>query len=89
MTTHQFTPKVGDDEPVFILVGRDPQAWQAVEHWAGLREQAIKEGTKPESDMAKVVEAREQAAIMHEYAMKHQQMQMQQEDQPLPRRQPK
>lgn len=60
------TPKEG--EPHFTLLGRDPHAALAVEHWADQREQAIESGEYPESDREKVAEAREKAAIMAEYA---------------------
>ena len=56
-----------DDEPHFILLGRDPHAWQAVQMWANLREQAIKDGTYPDKDMIQVEAAREQAKVMRAY----------------------
>ena len=58
------------DEPMFILLGRDPHAANAVRQWAYHREQAIKRGAKPLSDMALVTEARECADAMERYAAK-------------------
>ena len=52
------------DEPMFILLARDPGAAFAVEMWADRRENAINIGIKPKSDMAMVKEARDCARIM-------------------------
>lgn len=53
-----------DDEPMFVLLGRDPSAPDNVRAWADEREAAIKAGRKPSSDMSKVTEARECADNM-------------------------
>lgn len=55
------------DEPMFILLARDPGAAFAVEAWADRRENLINIGTKPRSDMAMVEEARECAANMRKW----------------------
>lgn len=52
------------DEPVFVLLGRDTQAPGLVHMWAYEREQGIAEGRFPESDRAKVAEAKRLAAHM-------------------------
>lgn len=52
------------DEPMFILLARDPEAPGLIERWCVAREYAIAHGTRPESDRAKVGEARRCAAQM-------------------------
>lgn len=52
------------DEPVFVLLGRDTQAPGLVHMWAYEREHGIAEGRFPESDRAKVAEAKRFAAHM-------------------------
>jgi hypothetical protein len=42
------------DEPIFILLARDPGAAPAVEDWASRRERNIELGIKPKSDMPMV-----------------------------------
>ena len=56
------------DEPMFILLGRDPHAADAVRKWAYDRETMIERGAKPPEDMRMVVEARECADAMERYA---------------------
>jgi hypothetical protein len=56
------------DEPMFILLGRDPHAPNAVRQWAYDRGQAISRGAKPVEDMEMVIEARECADAMERYA---------------------
>ena len=56
-----------DDEPMFVLLARDPHAPTLVRAWANGREQAIKDGTRPESDQKKVKEARECADEMQRW----------------------
>lgn len=53
-----------DDEPMFVLLARDPSAPFKVEDWANTREAEIKRGRRPASDMAQVNEARETAQRM-------------------------
>lgn len=55
------------DEPMFILLARDPLAPAVVKFWAELREQAIETGNKPESDRPMIVEARECAINMEHW----------------------
>jgi hypothetical protein len=52
------------DEPMFILLARDPSAPSKVRAWAYDRENAIHHGHRPESDRAMVVEARRCADAM-------------------------
>lgn len=52
------------DEPMFILLGRDPSAPLLIERWATERSTAILRGERPQSDMAMVREATECAAKM-------------------------
>lgn len=56
-----------DDEPMFILLGRDPHAHAAVRKWADDREQMVRAGLKPIDDMNMVWEARECAVAMETY----------------------
>jgi len=49
------------DEPMFVLLGRDPMAWFLVSEWAAIRERLGE-------DPAKVAEARECAQKMWEWA---------------------
>lgn len=55
------------DEPIFILLARDPFAPELVEEWALIREADINEGIRPESDRAMVNEARQCAQQMEEW----------------------
>jgi hypothetical protein len=55
------------DEPMFILLARDPYAPWLLEEWAGEREAQIENGRRPTSDMAMVVEARQCAENMREW----------------------
>lgn len=52
------------DEPMFVLLARDPDAALIVERWASAREFRVDRGMKPESDRRLVTEARECAAAM-------------------------
>lgn len=52
------------DEPMFILLARDASAPAIVERWAERRRRAIIAGSKPQSDMAMVDEARDCADQM-------------------------
>lgn len=52
------------DEPMFVLLARDPWAPHFVDDWAKIRERAINGGDRPESDRAMVREARECSAKM-------------------------
>ena len=52
------------DEPMFVLLARDPAAPEIVESWANRRLALINEGKKPESDKAMITEARQCAEAM-------------------------
>lgn len=52
------------DEPMFILLGRDPSSPDLVNDWADCREAEIAAGHRPPSDFAMVREARECATDM-------------------------
>lgn len=52
------------DEPMFILLGRDPSAPDLVNEWADLRAEEISNGKRPHSDLAMVDEARQCATEM-------------------------
>ena len=55
------------DEPMFILLGRDPDFYRLVTKWANKREHDIQCGERPVSDMAIVQEARECAYVGAEW----------------------
>jgi hypothetical protein len=55
------------DEPMFILLSRDPRAPKLVEMWAQVRMTDIENGDRPESDMAMVREARDCAENMRKW----------------------
>lgn len=52
------------DEPMFVLLGRDPRAPNMVRHWADRRELDIEKGERPETDRPMVSEARTCADLM-------------------------
>lgn len=56
--------KAMDDEPMFVLLGRDASAPDIVEAWACNREYEIFMSRRPASDMAQVEEARQTALNM-------------------------
>jgi hypothetical protein len=49
------------DEPVFVLLARDPDFQRLVREWAHRRQLAINCGEQPESDLPMVLEALETA----------------------------
>jgi hypothetical protein len=49
--------KAMPDEPVFVLLGRDPQFRQRVTDWANERAREIENGNRPPEDWHKVEEA--------------------------------
>lgn len=57
------------DEPMFVLLGRDPHGHAAVRKWADDREQMIRAGLKPAEDIHMVFEARECADAMEAYCI--------------------
>jgi hypothetical protein len=52
------------DEPMFILLARDPSAPSLIEWWADNRESAIDQRLRPESDRNMIAEARQCAKNM-------------------------
>ena len=60
-----------DDEPMFVLLGRDASAPQRVRDWATQRSADISMGKKPSSDMDSVNEAFECAARMEAWREKN------------------
>lgn len=46
-----------EDEPMFVLLARDPSAPALVRQWAAIRRVDIEAGTRPESDLPQVREA--------------------------------
>ena len=55
------------DEPMFILLGRDPSAPDLIERWAINRDASILRKERPASDMAMVREAQECAKKMRRW----------------------
>jgi hypothetical protein len=55
------------DEPMFVLLARDPAAPAIVEKWCEYREGLIKLGAKPASDQSMIDEARNCAADMQRW----------------------
>lgn len=53
-----------DDEPMFVLLARDPNAPRQVREWADDRENDINQGRKPFTDREQVNEARQCADRM-------------------------
>lgn len=51
------------DEPMFILLARDPDFYRLVSEWADRRERDIRCGQRPDSDWDMVHEARRCAAL--------------------------
>lgn len=52
------------DEPMFVLLGRDPDAPYLVREWAAVRRERVRRGERPTSDLAMVDEAMECANEM-------------------------
>lgn len=59
------------DEPMFILLARDPDAADVVREWAERRMERIENGTKPPSDRSMVEEAFECAEKMDAWRAKN------------------
>ena len=55
------------DEPMFVLLARDPFAPALVEDWAFERQRQIDRGVRPQSDQAMVDEAMRCAANMRHW----------------------
>lgn len=60
-----------DDEPMFVLLARDPAAPALVREWAGQRRAAIDLGRRPSSDLAQVEEAEQCATNMETWRKQH------------------
>jgi hypothetical protein len=60
--------KAEPDEPMFVLLGRDPHAAAAVRKWAADRATMIAEGKKPPEDIEMVNEAYECADAMDNFS---------------------
>lgn len=71
-TLHDCYKSAHPDEPMFILLARDPQAPFRVRDWAKNREEAIRRGDRPSSDMEKVREARQCASDMETWRRERQ-----------------
>lgn len=52
------------DEPMFVLLARDPMAPVLVNMWAALRQAAIEHKQKPQTDFEQVIEAKGCAEAM-------------------------
>lgn len=59
------------DEPMFVILGRDPTAPILVEAWARMRKTDIDTGERPQSDMAMVTEATKLASDMYRWREKN------------------
>lgn len=46
-----------DDEPMFVLLGRDPSAPALVRQWAAIRRVDVEAGTRPATDLKQIEEA--------------------------------
>jgi len=57
------------DEPMFILLARDPSAPQLVREWAMRRQWHIENGVRPKEDLAMCEEARECATNMENWRL--------------------
>lgn len=55
------------DEPMFVLLARDPQAPRLLEVWAHTRQQSIDVGNSPKSDESMVQEALQCAFQMRKW----------------------
>lgn len=58
------------DEPMFVLLGRDPTAPLVVAFWIALKQQMVKDGTSSTS-RAKAAEASDCARAMERWAREH------------------
>lgn len=62
--------KLEENEPYFLLRGKDPIAWLLVRLWATLRRQ-MADGAPSEAYEAKLQEAENCSRAMHQYATVH------------------
>jgi hypothetical protein len=63
--------KAEPDEPMFVLLARDPQAPFLAEEWARGRLRLIDEGKKPEADRPMTEEAFACAKAMRDWRVKN------------------
>lgn len=63
--------KAKEDEPMFVLLGRDPDFSRLVNLWADRREEDVKCGNRPNEDMEVVGEARKCASDGQEWRKKN------------------
>ena len=61
---YDFYSRALPDEPMFVLLARDPFAPYLVEMWAAQREHEIREQKRPRTDAAMVTEARAESVAM-------------------------
>lgn len=59
------------DEPMFVLLARDPSAPALVQAWADRRQWVIGEGRRPESERPMVTEALDCAVAMEIWRREH------------------
>ena len=59
------------DEPMFVLLARDPGAPELVEEWARSRAQGIAIGQYPASDAPKIMEAMDCAMNMRKWRVRN------------------
>ena len=64
-----FIENLHDDEPIFILVGRDLMAPSVIEHWAAKRITAVAMGDRPQSDQPQVESAMMCAKEMRKFRL--------------------
>lgn len=69
-----------EDEPMFVLLGRDPHAPAAIDKWADDRRAMIQAGLEPKDDIEKVHQARAIADEMRAYFRKRKYDEMVAED---------
>lgn len=61
--------KALNDEPLFVLLARDPSAPELIELWAKTRKKAMENGTRPKSDQTQVDEANATAKEMRTWRL--------------------
>ena len=55
------------NEPMFVLLARDPRAPEIVEQWADERQYDIEDGKRPDAELAMIEEARACAKAMRDW----------------------
>lgn len=59
------------DEPMFVLLARDPHAPELVEDWALVRMRQVRVGVRPLEDLKMVEEAQQCAKAMREWRIEN------------------